>query len=114
MTEKRNDNGGFRKTSGGAGKKPYPKTGNRPKPYYQRKLVGHTGAQMGDYVIMTNGKRKVTTRINLMSHPFAKKDAGDRVSIKGEEWVLIHIIHQGTEEYHKVYDADTERDHFGY
>ena len=49
-----------------------------------------------------------------MSHPFAMKDAGDRVSIKGEEWVLIHIIHQGTEEYHKVYDADTERDHFGY
>ena len=51
-----------------------------PKPYYQTKLQGRTGAQPGDYVIISDGKQEITTRVNLASHPFCKKKVGDRVA----------------------------------
>ena len=85
-----------------------------PKPYYQTKLQGRTGAQPGDYVIISDGKQEITTRVNLASHPFCKKKVGDRVTIKAVEWTLVRILYQGSESYHKVFDADTQREHFGY
>ena len=85
-----------------------------PKPYYQTKLQGRTGAQPGDYVIISDGKQEITTRVNLASHPFCKKKVGDRVTIKAVEWTLVRILYQGSEAYHKVFDADTQREHFGY
>ena len=84
------------------------------KPYYQTKLQGRTGAQPGDYVIISDGKQEITTRVNLGSHPFCKKKVGDIVSIKTVQWKVIRILYQGTEAYHKVFDADTQREHFGY
>ncbi len=99
------------------------KSGNSQKPYKSgspanksgfKKLQGKKGAQQGDYIIISDGKKKVTTRINLSSHPFAKKEVGDMVYIKGVEWYLIRIIHQGTAAYNEIYDADTQREHFGY
>ncbi len=99
------------------------KPGNSPKPNKFsksgkqsgfKKLQGKKGAQQGDYIIISDGKKKVTTRINLSSHPFAKKEIGDVVYIKGVQWYLIKIIHQGTAAYNAIYDADTQREHFGY
>lgn len=84
------------------------------KPYYQTKLQGHTGARPGDYVIISDGKQEITTRVNLSSHPFCKKNVGDTVTIKAVQWTLIRILYQGTDAYHKVFDADTQREHFGY
>ena len=82
-------------------------------PDYKKKKP-KKGAQQGDYVIISDGKKKVTSRINLPSHPFAKKEVGDMVLIKGVEWYLIRIIQQGTAAYNKLYDSDTQREHFGY
>ena len=59
------------------------------KPYYQTKLQGRTGAQPGDYVIISDGKQEITTRVNLASHPFCKKKVGDRVEA-GEAIAEIH------------------------
>lgn len=84
------------------------------RPHYNTVIAKKTGAQQGDYVIISNGKEEITTRINLSSHPFAKKDVGTTISIKGERWKLLRILHQGTQEYNRVYDADTERQHYGY
>ena len=95
-------------------RKPQGGTAALNRPFYQTKIVGKTGAQPGDYVIISNGREEITTRVNLSSHPFAKKDVGAQVSIKGENWKLLRILHQGTQEYHRVYDADTEREHYGY
>ena len=64
--------------------------------------------------MISDGKKKVTTRINLPNHPFAKKEVGEMVVIKGVEWYLIRIFQQGTAAYNKIYDADTQREHFGY
>lgn len=89
-------------------------TSSQSRPFYQTRIAGKTGAQPGDYVIISNGREEITTRVNLSSHPFARKDIGTRVSIKGESWKLIRILHQGTQEYNRVYDADTEREHYGY
>ncbi|MBP3239382.1 MAG: hypothetical protein J6M92_02415 [Oribacterium sp.] len=105
--------------TGAFGKKPVSKgakgkTGTAGKPYYQTKLKGKSGAQVGDYVMISDGKKKVTTRINLPSHPFAKKEVGEMVVIKGVEWYLIRIYIQGTAAYNKIFDADTQREHFGY
>ncbi len=84
------------------------------KPYYLTKLEGRTGARPGDYVIISDGKKKVTTRVNLASHPFCTKKVGDIVTIKAVQWTLVRILYQGSEAYHKVYDADTQREHYGY
>lgn len=84
------------------------------QPFYQRQLKGRTGAQPGDYVVITDGKKNVTTRINLKNHPFAGREVGDRVSIKGQDWYLKRILYEGTRAYTEVYDADTERENFGY
>ena len=105
--------------TGAFGKKPVSKgakgkTGTAGKPFYQTKLKGKSGAQVGDYVMISDGKKKVTTRINLPSHPFAKKEVGEMVVIKGVEWYLIRIYIQGTAAYNKIFDADTQREHFGY
>ncbi|MBE6005210.1 MAG: hypothetical protein E7232_14250 [Lachnospiraceae bacterium] len=105
--------------TGAFGKKPVSKGANgKPgtagKPFYQTKLKGKSGAQVGDYVMISDGKKKVTTRINLPSHPFAKKEVGEMVVIKGVEWYLIRIYIQGTAAYNKIFDADTQREHFGY
>ena len=43
-----------------------------------------------------------------------EKKVGDRVTIKAVEWTLVRILYQGSEAYHKVFDADTQREHFGY
>ncbi|SFG73453.1 hypothetical protein [Oribacterium sp. WCC10] len=86
----------------------------KPKPFYNTKLKGKKGAQQGDYVMISDGKKKVTTRINLPNHPFARKEVGDMVIIKGVEWYLIRIFQQGTAAYNKIYDEDTQREHFGY
>ena len=108
------------KGAGSFGKKPFSKgakgkTGaTAGKPFYQTKLKGKSGAQVGDYVMISDGKKKVTTRINLPSHPFAKKEVGEMVVIKGVEWYLIRIYIQGTAAYNKIFDADTQREHFGY
>ena len=88
--------------------------GNSSRPFYKTQLKGKSGAQQGDYIIISDGKKKVTTRINLPSHPFAKKEVGEMVTIKGVEWYLIRILHQGTAAYKKVYDEDTQREHYGY
>lgn len=84
------------------------------KPYYQTKLQGRTGAQPGDYVIISDGRQEITTRVNLSSHPFCKKKVGDIVTIKAVQWKLVRILYQGTDAYHKVFDADTQREHYGY
>lgn len=110
---------GFSKGSGKGAGKPYGqkrKTGGAAagKPYYLTKLEGRTGARPGDYVIISDGKQKVTTRVNLASHPFCKKKVGDVVTIKSIQWTLVRILYQGSEAYHKVYDADTQREHYGY
>ena len=92
-----------------------PKTGkSSQRPFFNTKLKGKSGAQQGDYIIISDGKKKVTTRINLPSHPFAKKEVGEMVTIKGVEWYLIKILHQGTAAYKRVYDEDTQREHYGY
>ncbi|ETP73735.1 hypothetical protein UYO_0372 [Lachnospiraceae bacterium JC7] len=105
--------------SGSFGKKPAlkgakGKPGAAGKPFYQTKLKGKSGAQVGDYVMISDGKKKITTRINLPNHPFAKKEVGEMVVIKGVEWYLIRIFIQGTAAYNKIFDADTQREHFGY
>ena len=110
---------GFSKGSGKGAGKPYGqkrKTGGAAagKPYYLTKLEGRTGARPGDYVIISDGKQKVTTRVNLANHPFCKKKVGDVVTIKAIQWTLVRILYQGSEAYHKVYDADTQREHYGY
>lgn len=103
--------GSFGKKSSSAGKS----SGTAGKPFYQTKLKGNKhGAQQGDYVMISDGKKKITTRINLPNHPFAKKEVGEMVVIKGVEWYLIRIFQQGTAAYNKIYDADTQREHFGY
>ena len=137
IEKERYDMNDFRKRSGqpkksgaapqrGPGKNGRPASANRcrsprqssgaasTKPYYQTKLQGRTGAQPGDYVIISDGKQEITTRVNLASHPFCKKKVGDRVTIKAVEWTLVRILYQGSEAYHKVFDADTQREHFGY
>lgn len=113
--------GSFGKPSGSFGKnkgnsfsksaKPSGRPGSTPA--YKRNKP-KKGAQQGDYVIISDGKKKVTSRINLPSHPFAKKEVGDMVLIKGVEWYLVRILQQGTAAYKKIYDADTQREHFGY
>ncbi|OON86945.1 hypothetical protein BXO88_05220 [Oribacterium sp. C9] len=104
---------------GSFGKKPSSKgakgkPGTAGKPFYQTKIKGKSGAQVGDYVMISDGKKKITTRINLPNHPFAKKEVGEMVVIKGVEWYLIRIFIQGTAAYNKIFDADTQREHFGY
>ncbi len=97
MYNKKIGNGGLRKPAG----KPFPKKET-------------TGARRGDYVVIGNGNQKVTTRVSTEDHPFCGQEPGFRTKIKGGSWKLLRIIHQGTEEYHKVYDADTQREHYGF
>jgi hypothetical protein len=96
------------------------KDGQESKSDYFRRASGFRhyekkdGAQRGDYVIISDGKRRIQTRVSTDDHPFYKKKPGDTATIKGIRYTLVRLIRQGTEEYHKVYDHDSEREHYGF